>query len=131
MTSRLDGLKKLQIALAGIAVTVLLIGFGATTSDIIPDHALIVVFPGRGEWVPMHEDALVAYKNIIGQEDFESELKIESSWRAVVQHTFGEIRLHKKIRNMNSWTTTANRPLILGLIFGEKKRWREDGTWIY
>ena len=36
--------KKLEIALVGIALTVGLVGFGVTTTGTIPDHAQIVVF---------------------------------------------------------------------------------------
>ena len=91
MDSRSGALKKLKIALVGIAVAIGLIGFGVTTTGTIPDQAQIVVFPDRGEWVPKHDE----------------------------------------IRNMDAWTITDPRPLILGLLFGQKERWRDDGSWIY
>lgn len=123
--------KKLQIVLIGIAVTVGLVGFGITTVGTIPDYAQIVVFPARGEWVPMHEAALLAYRDLIGKEEFASAISIQSTWRAVKEDTFGKIQLHDDIRNMDSWTITRHRALVLGLVFGQKKRWREDGSWIY
>ena len=131
MDSRSGALKKLKIALVGIAVAIGLIGFGVTTTGTIPDQAQIVVFPDRGEWVPKHEAALVAYRNLIGEEAFDSAVTIKSSWRAVKEDKFGEIELHDEIRNMDAWTITDPRPLILGLLFGQKERWRDDGSWIY
>ena len=79
----------------------------------------------------MHEAALLAYRDLIGEENFNSAISIKSTWRAVKEDTFGEIQLHDDIRNMDAWTTTRPRALILGLIFGQKERWREDGSWIY
>jgi len=124
-------LEKLHIAFIAIVIAVGFIGFGVTTIETIPNHAQIVVFPERREWVPMHEDALMAYRDIIGKEAFDSAIMIRSSWRAVEDDTFGDIKLHDNIRKMNSWTITEPRALILGGIFGQKERWREDGSWIY
>jgi len=131
MSSGSDVLKKLQVILLGLAIALGIVGFGFTTFGTIPDHAQIIVFPARGEWVPMHETALVAYRDIIGKEAFDSAMSIKSSWRAVKDETFGDLKLHDDIRNMDSWTITAPRPMMLGLIFGQKQRWREDGSWIY
>lgn len=123
-------LRRVKGVLVG-AIVLLLVGFVPTISGTIPDHASILVFPERGEWVPMQEVALVAFRDSIGNAQFNAAMKVPSTWRVVKDGALGELELHDDIREMDSWTITAPRRLISAFLFGNRERWRDDGSWIY
>jgi hypothetical protein len=134
--------KKLKSGLgcfAVIAVVLLAVLFGTSTSDALPDNAKMLVFPSYKIWIPDRPKLMVAIGESIAQAngpidaanrtDFFLDAKPATLKDILPGGKYEDYKPFPGFEDRpDEMYEIPDRPLFFALFF-HKPRWKADGTW--